>query len=130
MEHIINLLFIGVGGFIGAVLRYLVSSLAQFASGSAIFPYGTLCVNLVGCFVIGVFSLIAETRGMLSMETRMFLLIGLLGSFTTFSTFGNETFNLFREGRPILAGMNAVAHLAAGLLCVWFGRLAAIFIWR
>ena len=130
MELVAKLFIIGLGGFIGAVLRYLISSLAQTASGSIVFPYGTLCVNLTGCFVIGIFSFIVETRGMLSMEARIFLLIGLLGSFTTFSTFGIETFNLLREGRPILAGANAAAHLIIGLLCVWVGRLTAIFIWR
>lgn len=126
----VKLLTIGLGGFIGAILRYLVSQLTQVATGSTFFPYGTLCVNLIGCFVIGILSFIAETRGMLSMETRMFLIVGLLGSFTTFSTFGYETFNLFREGRPILAGLNASAHLFFGLLCVWLGRLTALFIWR
>jgi len=130
MDAAVKLLIIGLGGFIGAVLRYLVSSVTQAASGSAIFPYGTMCVNLTGCFVIGVFSLLAETRGMLTAETRLFLFIGLLGSFTTFSTFGHETFNLIREGRPVLAGMNASAHLILGLLCVWLGRQSAFLIWR
>ena len=130
MDTVAQLFIIGLGGFIGAVLRYLVSNVTQAASGSANFPYGTRCVNLTGCFVIGLFSLIAETRGMLTVETRLFLFIGILGSFTTFSTFGYETFNLIREGRPLLAGVNASVHLILGLLFVWVGRQAAFLIWR
>lgn len=126
----VNLFYIGIGGFIGAILRYLVSQMTQIASGGSFFPYGTLCVNLVGCFIIGILSTLFETRGIMSMETRMFLLVGLLGSFTTFSTFGNETFNLLRDSRPLLAIVNASSHLIAGLLCVWLGRFAALSIWR
>ncbi len=126
----IKLLYIGIGGFLGAILRYLVSQAAQIVSGGAVFPFGTLCVNLIGCFFIGVLTALFESRGILSMETRLFLLIGLLGSFTTFSTFGNETLNLFRDSRPFLAVINAGAHFFAGLLCVWLGRLAALLIWR
>ncbi len=125
-----NILIIGLGGFVGAILRYLVSTFVQTGSGSAIFPYGTLSVNLIGCFFIGFFALLAESRGILTAEARMFLLVGLLGSFTTFSTFSYETMNLLRDGRHFLAGVNITVQVIAGLFCVWLGRVIALLIWK
>ena len=130
MEHFIRLFSIGAGGFVGAVLRYLVSGWVQNRSGSIAFPYGTLSVNLIGCFVIGFLTFLVETRSFFSVETRSFILIGLLGSFTTFSTFGNETFALLRGGRLDMAAFYTGAHLVVGLVMVWVGRLAASGIWR
>ena len=125
-----KLLIVGAGGFIGAVLRYLISGVVQTLSGSISFPYGTLAVNLLGCFVIGVLTCLVETRGMLTAEMRLFLLIGLLGSLTTFSTFGNETFNLIRDRNVAYALLNIGLQVAAGILLVWLGRITAQLIWR
>ena len=130
MEHLTRLLCIGLGGFTGAVLRYLVSGWVQDKSGSIAFPFGTLSVNLIGCFVIGFLTLLVETRAFFSVETRSFVLIGLLGSFTTFSTFGNETFTLLRGGRMDLAALYTGIHLVAGIAMVWVGRLSASVVWR
>jgi CrcB protein len=130
MEIILRVCSIGLGGFIGAVLRYLVSGWVQDRSGSIAFPFGTLSVNLIGCFVIGLLSFLVETRSFFSVETRSFLLIGLLGSFTTFSTFGNETLVLIRGGRMDMAALYAGLHVIAGVFLVWLGRLAAAGIWR
>lgn len=121
---------IGAGGFIGAILRYLISGWVQERSGSVLFPYGTMSVNLIGCFVIGFLTLLVETRAMLTVEMRSLLLIGLLGSFTTFSTFGNESLGLIREGRIDLAALNAGVQVIVGVAMVWGGRVAASFIWR
>ena len=74
----IKLLIIGLGGFAGAILRYGLSGAIQSTSKSISFPFGTLGVNLIGCFFIGLFSYLVETRGMFSPETRLFLAIGLL----------------------------------------------------
>ena len=92
-----KLILVGSGGFAGSVLRYLFSGYVQNATGSIGFPYGTLAVNLVGCFAIGVLAQLADGRGLFSADTRAFVFIGILGGFTTFSTFGNETMNLIRD---------------------------------
>lgn len=130
MDLLLRLGIIGAGGFIGAILRYLISGWVQERSGSILFPYGTMSVNLIGCFVIGFLTLLVETRAMLTVEMRSLLLIGLLGSFTTFSTFGNETLILIREGRMDLAALNASVQVFVGVAMVWGGRAAASIIWR
>ena len=130
METVIRLCSIGLGGFLGAVLRYLVSGWVQDRSGSIIFPFGTAAVNLLGCFIIGVLTLLVETRSYLSVEARAFLLIGLLGSFTTFSTFGNETLLLIRSGKIDMAALYAGGQVVIGVVMVWLGRLLAACIWR
>jgi CrcB protein len=89
-----------------------------------------MAVNMIGCLLIGLLTYLVESRSMLSPELRYFLLIGLLGSFTTFSTFGNETLNLIRDGRIDLAMLNAGGQVFIGLLMVWFGRIGAAYIWR
>jgi len=130
MEIVLRLFSIGLGGFIGAVLRYLVSGWVQDRSGSIAFPFGTLSVNLIGCFIIGLLTFLVETRSFFSVETRTFLFIGLLGSFTTFSTFGNETLVLIRGGRMDMAAFFAGLHVIAGVGMVWLGRVTAAGIWR
>ena len=89
-----NILLVGAGGFIGSVLRYLVSGYVQQSTHRLDFPFGTLTVNVVGCFVIGLLAQFGQTYGTFSNESRSFLVIGLLGGFTTFSSFGNDTFQL------------------------------------
>ena len=130
MEVVIRLCTIGFGGFIGAVLRYLVSGWVQDRSGSIFIPYGTAAVNLSGCFLIGLLSYLVETRSFFSVETRAFILIGLLGSFTTFSTFGSETLALIRSGRMDIAALYAGGQVVVGVFMVWLGRLLAAGIWR
>ena len=120
----------GIGGFAGSALRYVVSGFVQNFSGSIRFPFGTLAVNLAGCLVIGVLSQLAETRGFFSAEARTLIFIGVLGGFTTFSAFGNETINLWRDGESALAGMNIAAHLVLCLSAVWLSRVVAFQVWR
>jgi fluoride exporter len=127
---VLNVLIVGIGGFIGSVLRYLVSGWAQGLSKSLDFPYGTLTVNLVGCFAIGFLGELAETRGILTSETRILVFIGLLGGFTTFSSFGNDTLNLARSGQMFNALVNVAVNVVFGLLLVWAGRTVAYLIWR
>ncbi len=129
MDTLIKLSIIGAGGFTGAVLRFLMSSWVQARSGSIIFPFGTLSVNMLGCFIIGLLSWLVETRSLFTTETRSFVLIGLLGAFTTFSTFGLETLNLIRESRMELAAMNVVGQVVVGVGLVWLGRVVAAVIW-
>jgi fluoride exporter len=129
-EGAYKIVLVGVGGFAGAVLRYLGTGWAQSLSGSIGFPYGTLAVNMTGCLIIGVLSYLADVRGAFSPDTRIFLFFGLLGGFTTFSTFGNETMNLFRQGENAAALANVGSHVVIGLFFVWLGRAAAQLIWR
>ena len=126
----VKLLIIGTGGFIGAVLRYLLTGLFQNVSGSAVFPFGTLAVNLLGCFAIGLLSYLAEYRGLFGPETRLFMFIGLLGALTTFSTFGHETYGLIKDARVSFALLNVGIHVLAGLTFVWLGRVLAYAFWR
>jgi CrcB protein len=125
-----KLFLAGIGGFIGSSLRYAVSGYVQLWSRSTDFPYGTLAVNLVGCFAIGFLSQLAESRGMFTAETRTLIFLGVLGGFTTFSAFGNETINLWRQGANLLAAANVAAHLLLCLGAVWASRILAYQIWR
>jgi CrcB protein len=125
-----NILFVGIGGFLGSILRYLFSGYVQGLMRSAGFPYGTMAVNLLGCFVIGFLSEIAESLGAFRPETRALVFIGFLGGFTTFSTFSNETANLLRDGENLLAFGNIAVHILLGLGAVWLGRTIAHLLWR
>ena len=104
-------MLIGMGGFFGAILRYAVGGAIQGLSKSALFPIGTLGVNVIGCLLIGFLSY-------------------LVGAFTTYSTFGNETFELMRESSYLPALINVGAHLLLGLTAVWLGRAIGFAIWR
>ena len=126
----LNVFIVGIGGFIGSALRYLVAGWAQGLSNSLDFPYGTLTVNLVGCFVIGFLGQLAEARGVFAPETRLLVFIGLLGGFTTFSSFGNDTLNLARSGQMFNALGNVAVNVVFGLLLVWLGRTVAYLVWR
>jgi CrcB protein len=125
-----NILLVGTGGFIGSVLRYAVSGYVQQAMKSVGFPYGTLAVNMLGCFVIGFLAQLAESRGLFTSESRLFVFVGILGGFTTFSTFGNETFNLLRDSQMMSALANVGANVILGLFAVWLGRTVSFMIWR
>lgn len=125
-----TMLWVGAGGFLGSVLRYLVAGYVQRISESIGFPYGTLAVNVIGCFCIGFLSEMSTMRGVLSAETRALFITGTLGGFTTFSTFSLETMNLLRDGQTTLALLNMGASLAIGLGAVWSGYTLAYLIWR
>ena len=118
MRHLIA---VGCGGCIGSIMRYLVSGWAQTLSKSASFPVGTLSVNVLGCFAIGLLGGYADNIEAFSATTRSFLLIGLLGGFTTFSTFSYETLGLLRDGQPAAALANVLVHVLSGLFAVWAG---------
>lgn len=125
-----KILLVGIGGFIGSVMRYLVSGYVQQATKSVGFPYGTLAVNVVGCFVIGFLAQLAEGRGVFTSEARAFVFIGILGGFTTFSSFGNETLSLARDSQMMSALANVGANVVIGLFAVWLGRTVSYMIWR
>jgi fluoride exporter len=116
----VTLVAIAMGGAVGAVLRYLVASGVQRGSGLD-FPLGTLTVNVLGSLIMGLlFELLVE-RAALGPEWRAALLVGVLGAFTTFSTFSMETVNLIGEGRIVAATCNVALSVSTCLLAVWLG---------
>lgn len=126
----VKILLVGAGGFLGSVLRYLLSGWVHDWTGREDFPIGTLAVNLIGCLVIGLLAELADAHGAFAPETRAFVFIGILGGFTTYSSFGNETINLWRDGQSLLAAVNVSAHLVFGLGAVVLGRWLGHVIWR
>ncbi len=118
---LINAAMVGSGGFIGALARYALSGLVHRQVPFATFPDGTMAVNLVGCCAIGVIAGLAESRQLFGPEFRTFALIGVLGGFTTFSTFGYETFAMMRDAEYIRVAANVGVHVILGLALVWLG---------
>ena len=125
-----NVLLVGAGGFIGSVLRYWISGYIQQWLKNTVFPFGTLAVNFLGCLMIGFLSQLAEDYGIFTAETRLFVFIGFLAGFITFSTFGNESMNLLRDGQNLMAFGNIAGHFLLGLGGVWLGRSIVYLIWR
>jgi CrcB protein len=116
-----TLVLVALGGAIGAVLRYVVGTAVQAGTGQG-FPWGTLAVNVAGCLAVGVVSALADRRGDLTPEGRAFLVVGILGGFTTFSAFANETMYSVRTGAAPLAFLNVMGSVGLCLAAVWAGR--------
>ena len=115
---------IGLGGAIGAIGRYFLQGVVHQLMGIS-FPYGTLVVNLLGCFLIGFIMEFSENRFIIDPEARLFITVGILGGFTTFSSFGYETFSLLRDGETLRAMLNVILSMVVGLIAVWFGFITA-----
>ncbi len=122
----ITYLWIALGGALGSMARYACSSLAANAVGET-FPWGTLIINVVGSFVIGFFATLTGPDGRLLVapDARQFVMVGVCGGFTTFSSFSLQTLNLVRNGDMVGAGANVVASVVACLLAVWLGHVGA-----
>lgn len=118
-----NTLLVAAGGGIGAALRYLLGGWIASRLGPD-FPWGTFIVNVSGCLLIGLVLGLVE-RGALPGEARLFLAVGVLGGYTTFSTFGYETLRLLEGGELLPAALNAFGQLALGLVAVYLGLMAA-----
>ncbi len=121
----LKIAIIGLGGCIGAILRYLVAGGVHSLVNAASFPIGTMVVNIAGCLLIGLGGGLMEGRQLFSPELRAFLFVGILGSFTTFSTFGLETFNLIKQGQWLASFGNIGLSLALGLTAVLAGHMIA-----
>jgi len=121
-----DVLLVGAGGFAGSVLRYAVSGLVHRLMPFATFPFGTLAVNALGCLVIGVLGGFSEGRHAIGHDLRLFLFLGLLGGFTTFSSFGYETLALLRDGENARAAANVALQLVTGLGLAWAGYSLAV----
>ena len=117
-----GILLVGLGSFIGGVLRYGLSGLVYRSLSGPWFPYGTLAVNVLGSFAIGFLAGSAGKWMSLSADARLFLLTGILGGFTTFSAFALETFVLTQEGRHGAAVIHVAMQLLIGLAAVWLGH--------
>lgn len=130
MPSIASLMIVALGGALGSAFRYFVGTWVQTLSRSIDFPYGTLTVNLIGCFAIGFLAQLAEARGAFTSEARLFVFTGILGGFTTFSSFANDTVNLAREAEMLNALANIGANVILGLILVWLGRTVSYWIWR
>jgi len=119
-------LWIALGGALGSVARYALNGVVSTRLGET-FPLGTLVVNVAGSFVIGVLGAMTMPEGRMSSETRafatQFLMIGICGGFTTFSSFSLQTFNLLRDREWLYAGGNVLLSVALCLIAVWLGFL-------
>ena len=118
--NLLNLLLIAIGGALGSTARYLFSLLIQRGSGT-LFPIGTFAVNCVGCLVFGAIAGAAEQRVQIAPELRLLLLVGILGGFTTFSSYAFESFVLLRDGQFAAASVNILGQVVAGLAGMWIG---------
>jgi CrcB protein len=127
-EGMERLLAVGLGGLIGSVSRYGISGGVHRLVGVG-FPYGTLSVNIVGCFLIGALTGLSEARGLFSPDARAFLFIGLLGGFTTFSSFAYETLALARNGQSMRVVVNVLLQVLACLFAVWAGDALSRAVW-
>lgn len=116
-----NVILVGMGGFFGSVLRYLVNLGMHRVSGGHWFPFGTLFINFIGCFLIGFFGKSMAVNPSFSESWRLFICVGLLGGFTTYSAFGYETVNMLRAGQSGASFMNVAAHIMLCLWAVWMG---------
>lgn len=120
-----NALLAGLGGFIGAALRYLAGEATSRWVTTQAFLWATLGVNVLGCFAIGLVAGHMDARGGVSPELRVFLVVGVLGGFTTYSAFGLEVVNLTRQARLGAALLHVGLHLVVGFAAVWVGWLIA-----
>ncbi len=115
---------VAFAGAMGALVRWaMVSAAGRWLPAG--FPAGTLVVNIIGCFLLGLLATLGFERLPLSSVTRTAVLVGFLGAFTTFSTFGWETLQLLREGDAVRAGLNVLLSVGVGIVAVWAGVVVA-----
>ena len=117
-------IYLAAGGVAGTFARYLLAGVVYSALGTG-FPYGTLVVNLTGCFLIGFLAVLAEEKFLLGPSARLLLMVGFCGAFTTFSTFMLETANLIRDGESGRAFLNVLASVVVGFLVFRLGVFLA-----
>lgn len=113
-------LLVMVGAAAGGLARYVVGTAIMQRLGGR-FPWGTLMVNVTGCFLIGVLMPLLTERGGVSPRWRLLLVIGVLGGYTTYSSFAWETYQAVRDGSPLIGLMNVVLSVVAGYAAVWCG---------
>jgi len=119
-----TILLVGIGGFIGAILRFTLGGWIQ--NSFVNFPVGTLSINTIGSFFLGLIMYFSEYQGFFSDQTRIFLTIGILGAFTTLSTFGYESFRLLDDSKLTLMAINVVSTVLFSMLAVYLGKIVAL----
>jgi fluoride exporter len=119
-----TLFFIGSGSFLGGIARYLTARIVQSTFASS-FPYGTMVVNILGCFLIGLIYGLSDRTNLINDEWRIFLTVGFCGGFTTFSTFANENLNLLRDGSFYYFALYTGFSVFLGLVAVFLGNALA-----
>jgi fluoride exporter len=117
-----TLFIAGIGGFIGTILRFLVSRYFQ-ENTATLFPWGTFSVNIIGSLLIGIFYGMSERGNILSPDVRVFLTVGLCGGFTTFSSLTNDAFFLMQEKEWLKLSLYTTMSFFLGLVAVYFGRM-------
>ncbi len=123
-----QLVWVGLGGCLGSVLRFLVGGWAHRLTPWGSFPVGTLAVNVLGCLAIGFLGGLADQRQLLDAGQRLFLMVGVLGGFTTFSSFALETLELAQDGQVFPAVLNILLQTVLGLCAALAGYLGARFV--
>jgi len=120
-------IWVAVGGAIGTLGRYWLSGVVARAIGET-FPWGTLVINVTGSFIIGFFATLTGPDGRIFAPTdvRQFVMIGICGGYTTFSSFSLQTLNLMHDGEWLYAGANIVLSVVACLIAVWVGHMLAL----
>lgn len=116
----LEVMWVAIGGAIGSVARYLVSTWAAARFGAE-FPYGTLIVNITGCFIIGAFLTLATERLSINPYWRLFITVGFVGGMTTFSSFSYETIHLLQEAEMLRAFYNVGLNILVGFSATWLG---------
>lgn len=119
-----NIVFVAAGGALGSVLRYLLSSSIYAWFGRAM-PWGTLAVNVIGSFAIGLLSILLVEKFNISQEWRLGIVVGVLGGFTTFSAFSWDTLDLMQQGLTHKALLNVLANVVLCIVAAWLGALWA-----
>lgn len=114
-------LLVGLGGALGSIARYLLGGAILHRFPNLKFPLGTFTVNILGCLLIGILAGLAEKRGVLSPDARLFLITGICGGFTTFSAFAQENVFLLRRAESPTALLYIVASVILGILATWLG---------
>ncbi len=125
-----HLIILGLGGFFGAISRYLLSGFVQKLFPANGFPYGTMAVNVIGCFILGLLTHLAEVKGLLDAQSRMFVMVGFVGAFTTFSTFTVESANLFQSGQSTQGMLYLFGSNLLGIMFVFGGQFMAAQLWK
>ena len=120
-----KLLLVFTGAGLGGVLRYGLGAWIQRLS-KGLFPWSTFVINVTGCFVMGGLMYLFEERGVISADLRLFLMVGILGGYTTFSTYGYEAESLLQDRERKHAFLYSVGSVLLGIAAVWAGRLAAM----
>ncbi|MDR1973709.1 MAG: fluoride efflux transporter CrcB [Bacteroidales bacterium] len=117
-----SLLFVGLGGGTGCMLRYICSHIGLKFFPSQVFPLGTFFVNILGCFLIGLFVGLAASKQVFDDKFRLLLATGFCGGFTTFSAFATENFKMIESGQWLMLAVYILGSVVGGLLAFWAGR--------